>query len=69
MAKQTKVEELPSWEEEHIEELEELVGELRDKVSTLETQLAQKPKALNYKQKYEEVLQKLQDCWNDEIPF
>ena len=69
MSNQTKVVELPSWEEEHIEHLEEVVGELRDRVSTLEAQLAKKPKALNYKQKYEEVLKKLHDCWNDEIPF
>ncbi len=69
MAKGTEVEVLKSWEEEHVEALEEQIYVLTDKVADLEKQLASKPKALNYKKQYENVLKKLHDCWNETIPF
>ena len=69
MGRGTKVEVLKSWDEEHIEHLEETVEELRDKVASLTQELSLKPKALNYKEQYEKVLKKLHDCWNETIPF
>ena len=69
MAKETKVEVLQSWEEEHIVELEERIEKLHAENAELKAQLATKPQALDYKQKYEEVLEKLHQCWRDQIPF
>lgn len=64
-----EVEELPSWEEEHIEKLEIEVVELRDKVTKLTKELNEKPTSLDYKERYEECLKKLQAYWDAETPF